>query len=114
MNATLESPTLEDWFHTDLASHDFPTWIYSAMNRDIRWRDLEASIALDRLPDFHRAFLALRGVTNPKEMLLRRVQQTVERELNKLVQSGVARREGDEIIVSLAALEGLNLERWLG
>lgn len=83
------------------------------METDIRWRDLEASIALDELPDFHRAFLALRGVTDPQEMLLRRVQQTVERELNKLVQSGAARRENEEIIVSAAALEGLNLERWL-
>ena len=84
------------------------------METDIRWRDLEASIALDELPDFHRAFLALRGVTDPQEMLLRRVQQTVERELNKLVQTGLARRENEEIIVSAAALEGLNLERWLG
>ena len=83
------------------------------MNSDVRWRDLEASIPLDRLPDFHRAFLSLRGVTDPQEMLLRRVQQTVERELNKLMQAGAARREGDEIIVTAAALEGLNLERWL-
>ena len=83
------------------------------MDTDIRWRELEASIPLDRLPDFHRAFLVHRGVTDPQEMLLRRVQQTVERELNKLVQAGRARREGDEIVVSAAALEGLNLEQWL-
>ena len=82
------------------------------MDTDIRWRELEASIALDKLPDFHRAFLAHQGVTDPQDMLLRRVQQTVERELNKLVQAGQARREGDEIIVSAAALEGLNLEQW--
>jgi len=84
------------------------------METDIRWRDLEASIALDELPDFHRAFLALRGVTDPQEMLLRRVQQTVERELNKLVQTGLARRDEDEIIVSASALEGLNLEQFKG
>ena len=84
------------------------------METDIRWRDLEASIALDKLPDFHRAFLALRGVTDPQEMLLRRVQQTVERELNKLIQLGQARRDGDEIIVSAHALEGLNIERFKG
>ena len=84
------------------------------METDIRWRDLEASITLDELPDFHRAFLALRGVTDPQEMLLRRVQQTVERELNKLVQTGLARRDEDEIIVSASALEGLNLERFKG
>lgn len=82
------------------------------MATDIRWRDLEASILLDRLPDFHRAFLTLRGVTDPQEMLLRRVQQTVERELNKLVQSGLARREGEEIVVAAAALEGLKLEQF--
>lgn len=84
------------------------------METETRWRDLEASIPLDRLPDFHRAFLSSRGVTDPQEMLLRRVQQTVERELNKLLQSGAARREGDEIIVSAAALEGLNLEQFKG
>ncbi len=82
------------------------------MSSEIRWRDLEASISLDELPDFHRAFLSLRGVTDPQEMLLRRVQQTVERELNKLVQTGLARREGDEIIVSAAVLGGLNLEQF--
>ena len=84
------------------------------MEREIRWRDLEASIELDRLPDFHRAFLALKGVTDPQEMLLRRVQQTVERELNKLVQVGAARREGDEIVVSALALEGLDVEQFKG
>ena len=83
------------------------------METEIRWRELEANIALDRLPSFHRAFLAHRGVADPQEMLLRRVQQTVERELNKLVQAGQARREGDEIVVSATALEGLNLEQWL-
>ena len=82
------------------------------METDIRWRELEASIPLDRLPDFHRAFLAHQGVTDPQDMLLRRVQQTVERELNKLVQVGKARREGDEIVVSAAALEGLNLKQF--
>jgi hypothetical protein len=83
------------------------------MNADIRWRDLEARIALDRLPEFHRAFLKARGVTDPEEMMLRRVQQAVERELNKLIQSGLARRENDEIIVSPVALEGLSLETFL-
>ena len=82
------------------------------METDIRWRALEASIALDKLPDFHRAFLAHQGVTDPQEMLLRRVQQTVERELNKLVQAGAARREGDEIIVSAQALEGLDIQQF--
>ena len=82
------------------------------MNSDVRWRDLEASIPLNRLPDFHRAFLALRGVTDPQEMLLRRVQQTVERELNKLVQAGLARREGGEIIVQGAVFKELDLKNY--
>ena len=84
------------------------------METEVRWRDLEASIALDRLPDFHRAFLSLRGVTDPQEMLLRRVQQTVERELNTLIQTGQARRDGEEIIVQRSALEGLTLEQFTG
>ncbi len=82
------------------------------MTQDIRWRELESRIALDNLPEFHRAFLKSRGVTDPEEMMLRRVQQAVERELNKLVQSGLARREGDEILISPSALEGLDVEHW--
>jgi hypothetical protein len=82
------------------------------MRDEIRWRELEARIPLDDLPAFHRAFLHARGVTDPEDMMLRRVQQSVERELNKLVQAGQARREGEEIIVQRAALEALDLERW--
>jgi hypothetical protein len=82
------------------------------MTQDIRWRELESRIALDNLPEFHRAFLKSRGVTDPEEMMLRRVQQAVERELNKLVQLGLARREGDEILISPSALEGLDVKHW--
>jgi hypothetical protein len=82
------------------------------MDSGIRWRELESRIALDRLPEFQRAFLKLRGVSDPEEMMLRRVQQAVERELNKLIQSGLATREGEEIIVSKSALEGLDLNHW--
>jgi hypothetical protein len=82
------------------------------MDSDIRWRELESRIALDKLPSFHRAFLRSRGVEAPEEMMLRRVQQAVERELNKLIQSGDARREADEIVLSAAALEGLDIAQW--
>jgi hypothetical protein len=84
------------------------------MKSEIRWRELESRIALDRLPEFHRAFLKLRGVHDPEEMMLRRVQQGVERELNTLIQSGEARREGEEVFISKSALEGLDLDQWTG
>ncbi len=83
------------------------------MTDEIRWRALEASIPLDDLPTFHRAFLKARGVIDPEDMMLRRVQQSVERELNKLLQMGLARRDGEEIIVQRATLEGGELEQWL-
>jgi len=60
------------------------------------WRSLEATIALDELPNFHRRFLEWRGVQNVAEMPLRRVQQRVEAELNKLALEGKTKRlEGD-------------------
>ena len=37
-------------------------------------------------------------------MPLRRVQQRVEAELNKLVQQGLARRDGDDVQVERSAL----------
>lgn len=47
-------------------------------------------------------------------MPLRRVQQRVEAELNKWVQTGEARREGDDLFVSRAALGGFaQAEPWL-
>ena len=60
------------------------------------WRTLESTILLDELPSFHRKFLEWRGVENAAEMPLRRVQQRVESELNKMVLEGKTRRqEGD-------------------
>lgn len=60
------------------------------------WRTLEQNVPLDQLPDFHRKFLEWRGVENAAEMPLRRVQQRVEAELNKLALEGkTKRREGD-------------------
>ncbi len=60
------------------------------------WRTLEQKVPLDSLPDFHRHFLEWRGVEKAAEMPLRRVQQRVEAELNKLALEGkVVRLEGD-------------------
>lgn len=72
----------------------------------LSWRDLESRIGLEALPAFHRAFLAWRGVPDPESMPLRRVQQRVEAELNRLVQAGSARRDGDDWQIERTALEG--------
>ncbi len=78
------------------------------------WRSLEARLPLDELPSFHRAFLSWRGVAGAGEMPLRRVQQRVEAELNKWVQSGQAEREAGDVRVSRAALDGFEAARpWL-
>jgi len=53
---------------------------------------LEARVGLDDLPAFHRAFLTWRGVEGADSMPLRRVQQRVEAELNRLAQAGRATR----------------------
>ena len=65
----------------------------------INWRDLEAAIPLEQLPDFHRAFLAARGVENPETMMLRRIQQSVERELNTLLRDKKAKQESETLFV---------------
>lgn len=63
-------------------------------------------MGLDALPDFHRAFLSWRGLEGAGAMPLRRVQQRVEAELNRLVQAGLARREGEDWRLEPGALEG--------
>lgn len=63
------------------------------------WRELETEVGLEALPAFHRAFLASRGVPDPAAIPLRRVQQAVERELNRLVRDGHAVRKGEQILV---------------
>ncbi len=65
----------------------------------INWRELEAQIPLEQLPDFHKAFLTSKGVQTDS-MMLRRVQQSVERELNKLIQQGQARLENEILYVN--------------
>jgi hypothetical protein len=70
------------------------------------WRDLEGRVGLDALPGFHRAFLAWRGVENAADMPLRRVQQRVEAELNRLVQSGQAEKHGDDWLLHDGTLNG--------
>jgi hypothetical protein len=74
----------------------------------IDWTELEAQIGLEALPAFHRAFLVARGV-DVTEMMLRRVQQTVEREINKLALEGKAKREDTRIWVDPGVLNGLEL-----
>lgn len=84
------------------------------------WRALETQIGLEALPAFHRAFLGSLGI-DASEMPLRRVQQTVGRELNRLVQQGLAYQAGDpidaegaaEISVAPSVLGGWS-EAWLG
>ena len=73
------------------------------------WRKLEEMIGLDRLPAFHRAFLASRG-TDASTLMLRRVQQAVERELNRLVMEGKAERQDETLLVDRAVLESVRLE----
>ncbi|QII21838.1 hypothetical protein G6R31_08710 [Deinococcus wulumuqiensis R12] len=63
-------------------------------------------MGLDALPAFHRAFLRWRGVEGTESMPLRRVQQRVEAELNRMVQAGLAVREGDDWHLTPGALEG--------
>ena len=72
----------------------------------VSWRALEGRVPLDDLPAFHRAFLTWRGVEGADTLPLRRVQQRVEAELNKLVQQGLAKREEDEVQIERAALAG--------
>ncbi len=72
----------------------------------ISWRDVEARLGLDALPGFHRDFLAWRGVEGAADMPLRRVQQRVESELNRLVQAGQAERQAGDWLLADGALAG--------
>ncbi len=72
----------------------------------LSWRELETSVGLNALPDFHRAFLGWRGVEGADTMPLRRVQQRVEAELNRLVQAGQAERRDDDWVLRPEALAG--------
>ncbi|CAM3605685.1 SMI1/KNR4 family protein [Deinococcus saxicola] len=72
----------------------------------LSWRELETRVGLDALPAFHRSFLTWRGVENVDGMPLRRVSQRVDAELNRLVQSGGARRQQDDWLLEAGALEG--------
>ena len=74
----------------------------------IDWTELEAQVGLEALPAFHRAFLTARGV-DVTGMMLRRVQQTVEREINKLALEGKAKREDSQIWIDPGVLSGLEL-----
>ena len=77
------------------------------MNQQTNWRELEEGIGIEALPAFHRRFLAARGVENPDVLPLRRVQQNVERELNKLVLEGKASKTEETWLVDSEVIEGL-------
>jgi hypothetical protein len=77
------------------------------MNQQTNWRELEERIGIEALPAFHRRFLAARGIENPDAIPLRRVQQNVERELNKLVLEGKASKTEETWLVNAEVLEGL-------
>ena len=74
----------------------------------LSWRELESRVGLDELPAFHRAFLSWRGVADTEAMPLRRVQQRVEAELNRLVQAGQATRHQDDWHLQPGALAGFS------
>jgi hypothetical protein len=77
------------------------------MNQQTNWRELEERIGIEALPAFHRRFLAARGEQNPDAIPLRRVQQNVERELNKLVLEGKASKTDQTWLVDADVLRGL-------
>ena len=79
------------------------------MNDKTDWRELEEQIGIEALPAFHRRFLATRGVENPDALPLRRVQQNVERELNKLVLEGKAQKTEETWLVDSEIIEGLKI-----
>ena len=73
----------------------------------VDWTALEEAVGLEDLPAFHRAFLASLGVERPGDMPLRRVQQAVERELNRLVQAGRAARSGGTLLLDADLVKDL-------
>ncbi len=77
------------------------------MNSQTNWTDLEERIGIEALPAFHRRLLAARGEKKPEALPLRRVQQNVERELNKLVLEGKAIKTEETWLVDDDVLEGL-------
>ncbi|ULH16378.1 hypothetical protein MF271_07255 [Deinococcus sp. KNUC1210] len=79
---------------------------HTAAAAPLSWRALESEIGLDELPTFHRDFLTWRGIEDAEHMPLRRVQQRVEAELNRLVQAGQATRQADDWLLQPGALTG--------
>lgn len=73
----------------------------------VSWTLVEETVGIEALPRLHRGFLAERGVADPSSMPLRRVQQAVERELNRLVSTGQAEKTADGFLVDRALLEDL-------
>ncbi|WP_135229717.1 hypothetical protein [Deinococcus fonticola] len=72
----------------------------------LSWRSLESRVELSALPAFHRAFLRWRGVKGADNLPVRRAEQRVQAELNRMVQGDLATREGDDWLLIPGALEG--------
>jgi hypothetical protein len=77
--------------------------------KQTNWTDLEERIGIEALPAFHRRFLAARGIENPDALPLRRVQQNVERELNKLVLEGRATKTDQTWLLDSDIFDGLEI-----
>jgi hypothetical protein len=72
----------------------------------LNWQALEESIALDDLPNFHRAFLKH---NRPDEQdwdvtFLRQVQGKVQATLKQLERSGLARYDANVLLVAKSAI----------
>lgn len=81
------------------------------MDKDqVSWRDIETRVGFGQLPALHRHFLQWRGVAGADELNVRRAQQRVEAELNRLVQAGAAQRVGDDWLISADALAGFEFD----
>lgn len=71
---------------------------------NVSWRELEARTPFGDLPKLHRALLAWRGVENADTMPLRRAQQRVEAELNKLALNGEIQKNDGDFLLPAALL----------
>ena len=71
---------------------------------NVSWRELESQTPFNDLPQLHRAFLAWRGVENAGTMPLRRAQQRVEAELNKMALAGDIQKESGQFLLPAAVI----------
>jgi hypothetical protein len=73
--------------------------------RWIDWSNLERTLPLDDLPRLHRALLTLHDDSEPwDDAPLRRVQGKVGATLKRLERAGRVRRDGERLLIDVAAL----------